>query len=348
MNRIEKLFQFSAAGTFAAVFAMGVFALPIASYSQTNEISAIFRILLQQELSTCYVAPTEQLKAEDEIILDVSLDANGDVSDLPEFVNFDALSFGERALVRQAVGAIVMCAPILSDDGEKAIVGSFKLTVKPTGISVSEVNANVMRLRTEDQNVLVLPGNKVETSSETPAVDPASATGVAENADRRESTDTADNSGANTDIPDETEISADLQDDIGHVSGVQLAGGTEATEAAMELTRTELREIQRRLTLLGYTLGTVDGVFGPKTRNAISRWQMSYGYRLSGYLNEEQVARLWDLSQASYVQWTSRPSTPQYYYDQHGCLRHPSGKIVTGRTFNCDMSAAGQSLGFSN
>ncbi|MDO5704800.1 MAG: peptidoglycan-binding domain-containing protein [Paracoccus sp. (in: a-proteobacteria)] len=63
-------------------------------------------------------------------------------------------------------------------------------------------------------------------------------------------------------------------------------------ERLLSLGAAERREVQLRLTLLGYDTRGTDGVFGPNTRNAISRWQGDSGLRATGYLTADQVKTL--------------------------------------------------------
>ena len=63
-------------------------------------------------------------------------------------------------------------------------------------------------------------------------------------------------------------------------------------EEALELTREQRRRIQRELTLLGFNPRGVDGVFGPGSRGAITRFQTRNGFPGTGFLNETQIERL--------------------------------------------------------
>ena len=67
-----------------------------------------------------------------------------------------------------------------------------------------------------------------------------------------------------------------------------------ATSAAQEppLTRDARRQVQARLTQLGYDARGVDGVFGAGTRRAIGAWQSARGYRSTGYLTPTQAQEL--------------------------------------------------------
>ncbi|NGM46161.1 peptidoglycan-binding protein [Rhodobacter sp. SGA-6-6] len=63
-------------------------------------------------------------------------------------------------------------------------------------------------------------------------------------------------------------------------------------ERLLGLTSAERREIQRRLTLLGYNTRGADGVFGSNTRRAIAAWQRDEGLRASGYITADQLREL--------------------------------------------------------
>lgn len=63
-------------------------------------------------------------------------------------------------------------------------------------------------------------------------------------------------------------------------------------ERLLSLTYDERREVQRRLTALGYPTGGVDGSFGQNTRHALAQWQRDEGQRASGYLTADQLRLL--------------------------------------------------------
>jgi uncharacterized caspase-like protein len=62
---------------------------------------------------------------------------------------------------------------------------------------------------------------------------------------------------------------------------------TQLTEDQIGLDKGQRRDVQRRLTGLGFDT-KVTGVFSPDTRNVITRWQAARGYPKSGYLNKLQ------------------------------------------------------------
>ena len=66
----------------------------------------------------------------------------------------------------------------------------------------------------------------------------------------------------------------------------------EDIEKALKLTRTDRRDIQRDLTLLGYNTRGIDGIFGRGSRGAIGDWQEDQGQEHTGYMTAEQIANL--------------------------------------------------------
>lgn len=63
-------------------------------------------------------------------------------------------------------------------------------------------------------------------------------------------------------------------------------------EAGIGLTLPQRREIQVQLTRLGFDTRGADGVWGPNTRAAISRWQQANRLDVTGYLTRLQVDQL--------------------------------------------------------
>lgn len=66
----------------------------------------------------------------------------------------------------------------------------------------------------------------------------------------------------------------------------------EAAEAALNLSPVIRSLIERRLAALGLKPGPVDGVFDDDSRRAIRRYQQARGLPVTGYLNQQTVARL--------------------------------------------------------
>ena len=75
------------------------------------------------------------------------------------------------------------------------------------------------------------------------------------------------------------------------VSGAQAEDGA-ALESALGLTRADRRLIQSSLAAQGFDPGPADGVFGRRTRAAISQWQAARGEEPTGYLNAEAAESL--------------------------------------------------------
>ena len=139
-------------------------------------------------------------------------------------------------------------------------------------------------------------------------------------------------------------VAASIEEDTPTGEGTLSEPVTLAVEKNLALTRTDRSEIQRRLVLLDYNTRGVDGVFGNGTRAAISQWQSDNDQPSSGYLDLNQLVILREMSQEKFEVWNARPKR---YTGRNGCLREPSGKIIQGRSFKCDLSAASQSMGIS-
>lgn len=75
-------------------------------------------------------------------------------------------------------------------------------------------------------------------------------------------------------------------------TSTQSAGDDLIEERLLGLTSEERREVQRRLTRLGYNTGGVDGAFGSATRRALAAWQADEGLRATGYMTADQLREL--------------------------------------------------------
>ena len=62
--------------------------------------------------------------------------------------------------------------------------------------------------------------------------------------------------------------------------------------AQADMTDANRRQIQEALRRLDYYKGPADGVFGPRTRAAIRRFQREIGADTTGYLTAEEANRL--------------------------------------------------------
>ena len=63
-------------------------------------------------------------------------------------------------------------------------------------------------------------------------------------------------------------------------------------EEGLGLDRVSRRQVQEGLQAAGFDPGGADGMFGPRTRTAIRRWQTSRGARATGYLDSASVSSL--------------------------------------------------------
>ncbi len=288
-------------------------AIPGAATAQTRAQKSIITQLLWQSLLRCYVAPADRIASDDEVVLRVELNTNGDISNLPDLMSPVTLSKGERGLLREATAAIIDCTPIISGGGEKSIYGRFDMVINREGLSLTNVDAYVGKadvIPTLDSLEIAEPDSvlvEVTGSQETVSIEgPAEATPAAER--------------------------------------IKGKPATLAIENELELTRTDRREIQRRLVLLDYNTRGVDGVFGNGSRTAIREWQYDNDQPNSGFIDLNQLVLLREMSQEKYEVWNARPKR---YTGRNGCLREPNGTIIQGRSFKCDLSAASQSMGIS-
>lgn len=87
-------------------------------------------------------------------------------------------------------------------------------------------------------------------------------------------------------------IARQAGDTVGTPPDQPSAGDDALQESLLSLSYDERREVQRRLTALGYNTYGVDGSFGPNTRRALAAWQRDQNQRASGYLTADQVRLL--------------------------------------------------------
>lgn len=72
----------------------------------------------------------------------------------------------------------------------------------------------------------------------------------------------------------------------------KVATGPRATIGTFKTTRSEVKDYQTRLNMLGFNTGTPDGVAGKNTRTGVSAFQQSIGAQPTGRLTEAEAARL--------------------------------------------------------
>jgi peptidoglycan hydrolase-like protein with peptidoglycan-binding domain len=71
-----------------------------------------------------------------------------------------------------------------------------------------------------------------------------------------------------------------------------VVGNDQTEERLLGLTYAERRDVQIRLSRLGYNTYGADGVFGGNTRRALATWQRDEAVRVSGYLTADQLREL--------------------------------------------------------
>ena len=92
------------------------------------------------------------------------------------------------------------------------------------------------------------------------------------------------------------------QEQIGKLSRATTTPSTpsaEEAEAALGLTRAQRRLVQRGLAALEFDVGPADGVFGPRTRAGLARWQTTQGVPATGYLDVAAAATLREAGEAA-------------------------------------------------
>jgi hypothetical protein len=104
--------------------------------------------------------------------------------------------------------------------------------------------------------------------------------------------------------------------------------GTQVTEDQLGFNKTQRRDVQRRLTGLGFDIKAT-GKFDDETRSVISRWQAARGYPKTGYLNALQHKALTTEILATRVASSSDDSSD----DEARTYRRRSGGGGGGRTY---------------
>ena len=102
--------------------------------------------------------------------------------------------------------------------------------------------------------------------------------------------------------------------------GVQIAQAQspQYVEDALRLTRSERVLVQRGLTALGIDVEAADGIFGPRTRTGIRKYQSSRGRPATGYLNAKGYNFLRAAGEANRVNYRriSQPLFDGHYREE--------------------------------
>jgi hypothetical protein len=128
----------------------------------------------------------------------------------------------------------------------------------------------------------------------------------------------------------------------------------EGSEEALALNRSKRVDIQRRLALAGFDPKGLDGVFGPRTREAIADFQTAWGFPATGYLEPSVYADLNDRTAEAYEalrrQAAASPkAAPELApaarerqlasaEDEGRCARRSDGRIIARQSIACDLA----------
>ena len=86
---------------------------------------------------------------------------------------------------------------------------------------------------------------------------------------------------------------AELRDTEREVSSAAPStGNAEVVEGPLALTRPQRVSVQKALSALGFNVGSADGLFGPRTRAAITAYQRAGNLLETGYLTQDQFDEL--------------------------------------------------------
>lgn len=133
----------------------------------------------------------------------------------------------------------------------------------------------------------------------------------------------------------------------------------EASEEALGLAWAERANVQRRLALAGFDPQGFDGVFGPRTREAIADFQEAWGFPATGYLDQAVLADLHARTDEAYVALANRAAAEPRAApkiapvarerrlaadDSGGCARDANGRIIEHQSFGCDLKGLAEQV----
>lgn len=133
----------------------------------------------------------------------------------------------------------------------------------------------------------------------------------------------------------------------------------EMSEEVLALSRTQRADVQRRLALAGFDPHGFDGVFGPRTRQAIADFQAAWGFPDTGYLDSAAHADLRARTEEAYAALASRAASQPRAApklapvarerqlaanDTGGCARDGDGRIIERQSFGCDIKGLAEQV----
>lgn len=113
---------------------------------------------------------------------------------------------------------------------------------------------------------------------------------------------------------------------------------SDVTEAGLDLSRAQRREIQIRLNMSGNNVGAADGVIGNGTRGGIRTWQAQNGFAATGYLNAVQHQLLVANTQTAFLSYMAQ--NPNALNPPVAASHTTSKRVVTRKPANNDAIGA--------
>jgi peptidoglycan hydrolase-like protein with peptidoglycan-binding domain len=75
-------------------------------------------------------------------------------------------------------------------------------------------------------------------------------------------------------------------------SSATMSQGSQGQSAAVNLSQTEIQQLQQQLKGAGLYRGSVDGEMGPETKQAISQFQQQHGLNQTGVVDQQTLSAL--------------------------------------------------------
>ena len=114
----------------------------------------------------------------------------------------------------------------------------------------------------------------------------------------------------------------------------------ETEKELLGLSRDELRRIQRNLISLGHYAGSVDGLFGKDTREAIKKWQSSQKMAATGYLDADSAKALLAVQpETSVTVHTVPPNANVRVFTASGSEEYRDGMLVKSGEYEIAVDA---------
>jgi len=101
-------------------------------------------------------------------------------------------------------------------------------------------------------------------------------------------------------------VNASTRASVALTDEIRATPGTAVSEAAIGLTRDDLRDLQQRLNALGHDAGSPDGLLGPNSRRALGSWQKANGIVETQMLTPSQWAVLQVQSESALAELLQR------------------------------------------